>query len=68
MCTGLWSFTQTYKCKILTIVIFVTGDIIRSRFSYKYSALPHFKDAQKRITKERKKSEASHRKIIREEK
>ena len=23
MCSGLWSFTQTYKCKILIIVIFV---------------------------------------------
>ena len=23
MCSGLWSFTQTYKCKILTKVIFV---------------------------------------------
>ena len=23
MCSGLWSFTQIYKCKILTIVIFV---------------------------------------------
>ena len=46
----------------------VTGDIIRSRFSYKYRALTHFKDAPKRITKERKKSEASQRKIIFEEK
>ena len=32
----------------------VIGDIIRSRFSYKYKALAHFKDAPKRTTKERK--------------
>ena len=46
----------------------ITGDIIMSRFFYKYRALAHFKDAPKRITKERKKSEASQRKIIFEEK
>ena len=32
----------------------VTGDIIRSRFFYKYRALGHLKNAPKRIKKERK--------------
>ena len=49
-------------------MFFVMSLVISLGVSYKYSALAHFKYAPKRIRKERKKSEASQRKIIFEEK